>query len=179
MQGKSNYLAFNSAEGKMEASVFVPAHFVYNFTDVKVGAVSYRYRSRFSRTSKENVDNGRTESREAGPIVQEGMANHPASNDEHIILQQLLGHWGDEVIRLALKYSDGGHAACSSDGIQVKDTPLSFRDCVFSGLWWAHAHTGVVRILPKFIWSPLISLEIIVEMMWRSTPLPVATSPVK
>lgn len=76
----------------MEASVFVPAHLVYNFTDVKVWAVSYRYRSGFSQTSEENVDNGRTESREAGPIVQEGMANHPASNGEHVILQQLHGH---------------------------------------------------------------------------------------
>lgn len=76
----------------MEAAIFVPAHLFHNFTDVEVRTVSYRYRSRFRRTSEENVDNGATESWEAGPVVQEGMANHPSGNGEHVLLQQLLGH---------------------------------------------------------------------------------------
>lgn len=117
MQGKLDYTCFNSAEVKKEAGAFVPAHLFYNFTDVEVRAVSYRYRGGFRGSSEENVDNCRTESREAGPVVQEGMANHPPGNGEHIIVQQLLGHRGDEVIRLTLEYSVDGHASCSSDGI--------------------------------------------------------------
>lgn len=123
MQGKLNYICFISAEGKMEAGVIIPAHLFYNFTDVEVRAVSYRYRGGFRRTSEENVYNGRTESREAGPVVQEGMANHPAGNGEHVLVQQLLVHRGDEVIRFTLEHSGDGHASCSSDGVQVINTP--------------------------------------------------------
>lgn len=93
------------------------------------------------------MNNGRAESREAGAVVQEGVANHPTGHGEHVILQQIFGYRGDEVIGLTLKYSVDGHTRCSSDGIQIKNDPFSILDCVFSGLCRAHAHVLFVFYL--------------------------------
>lgn len=48
---------------------------------------------------------------------------------------------------------------------------------MFLGPLRTHTHTQIIGILPKFVWNPLISLEITVDIMWRLTPLPLATSP--
>lgn len=68
------------------AGVFLPALLFYSFTDVEIGAVFYRY-----VTGAVSGELLKRTWKEAGPVVQEGMAGHPASNGEDVTLQQLLG----------------------------------------------------------------------------------------
>lgn len=84
----------------MEAAVFIPDHLFYNFPDVEVRAVSYRYRSQW-------------------PIILPAKVNALFSSS----CSDTAG------IRLTLEYSDS-RASCSSDGIPMKNTPLSISDCV-------------------------------------------------
>lgn len=78
--------------------------------------------------------------------------------------------------------------SAETDGIRWSDSPSKILVMVESASGNSKRHwqfllrhfliTVDVSVWPEFMWKPLISLNITVDIMWRLTPSPVAGSPV-